>query len=165
MTRCAYGEVSPEQDQITITRGYTRDVPTVAGRYPLDVFGPLMAGELKAGRTVAINDVRTDPLTDTQVAHETYARMQIASLVCVPLMRGGKLAAVLVMCDGRPREWTRDEAQLLEQVAERTLFAVESARAAAVAARESRRAGVRDAGRPDGRLVAGRHHGHGVVEP
>ena len=135
--RCAYGEVSPEQDQITITRGYTRDVPTVAGRYPIEVFGPLMAGELKAGRTVAINDVRTDPLTDTKVAHETYARMQIASLVCVPLVRGGKLAAVLVMCDGRPREWTRDEAQLLEQVAERTLFAVENARAAEVL-RESR---------------------------
>ncbi len=135
--RCAYGEVSPEQDQITITRGYTRDVPTVAGRYPIEVFGPLMAGELKAGRTVAINDVRTDPLTDTKVAHETYARMQIASLVCVPLVRGSKLAAVLVMCDDRPREWTRDEAQLLEQVAERTLFAVENARAAEVL-RESR---------------------------
>ena len=129
--RCAYGEVSPEQDQLTITRGYTKDVPTVAGRYPMDVFGPLMAGELKAGRTVVINDVRTDPLTDTPLAHETYARMQIVSLVCVPLLRGGKLAAVLVMCDGQPREWTKDNAHLLEQVAERTLFAVESARAAA----------------------------------
>jgi PAS domain S-box-containing protein len=132
VVRCAYGEVSPEQDQITIKRGYTRNVPTVAGRYPIEVFGPLLAGELKAGRTVLINDVRTDPLTDTQLAHETYARMQIVSLVCVPLTRGGKLAAVLVMCDDRPRKWTRDEAQLLEQVAERTLFAVENARAAEV---------------------------------
>ena len=130
VTRCAYGEVSPEQDQITITRGYTKDLPTVAGRYPIEVFGPLMAGELRAGRTVTINDVRTDPLTDTPLAHDTYARMQIVSLVCVPLLRGGKLAAVLVMCDGQPREWANDEAQLLEQVAERTLFAVENARAA-----------------------------------
>jgi PAS domain S-box-containing protein len=129
--RCAYGEVSPEQDQITIRRGYTRDLPTVAGRYPLDVFGPLMAGELKAGRTVMIGDVRHDPLTDTPLAHETYARMEIVSLVCVPLLRGSKLVAVLVMCDGVPREWTTHEAQLLEQVAERTLYAVESARAAA----------------------------------
>ena len=129
--RCAYGEVSPEQDQLTITRGYTRDVPSVAGRYPIDVFGPLMAGELKAGRTVVIGDVRSDPLTDTPLAHETYARMQIVSMVCVPLLRGSKLVAVLVMCDGRPREWTTHEAQLLEQVAERTLYAVESARAAA----------------------------------
>ncbi len=128
--RCAYGEVSAEQDQMTITRGYTKDVPTVAGRYPLEVFGPLMVGELKAGRTAVINDVRVDPLTDTPLAHETYARMQIVSLVCAPLVRDGKLAAVLVMCDGKARNWTRDEAQLLEQVAERTLFAVEGARAA-----------------------------------
>ena len=127
--RCAYGELSEAQDQITITRGYTKGVPTVAGRYPLEVFGPLMGGELKAGRTVAISDVRTDPLTDTALAHETYARMQIVSLVCAPLLRGGKLAAILVMCDDQPRPWTRDDAHLLEQVAERTLFAVESARA------------------------------------
>ena len=31
-----------------------------------------MAGEL-AGRTVAIDDVRVDPLTDTPLAQETYA--------------------------------------------------------------------------------------------
>ena len=127
--RCAYGEVSEDQGQITITRGYTRGVPTVAGRYPIQVFGPLMVGELKAGRTVVINDVRVDPLTDTSLAHDTYARMQIVSLVCAPLIRGGRLAAVLVMCDDKPRAWDREQAQLLEQVAERTLFAVESARA------------------------------------
>jgi PAS domain S-box-containing protein len=135
--RCAYGEVSLPDESITITRGYTNGVPTVAGRYPLEVFGPLMVGELKDGRTVMISDVRTDPLTDTPVAHDTYAKMQIGSLVCVPLMRGGALAAVMVMCDRGPREWTADEGQLLEQVAERTLYAVESARAA-TALRENR---------------------------
>jgi PAS domain S-box-containing protein len=135
--RCAYGEVSPEQDELTITRGYTRGVPTVAGRYPIDVFGPLLAGELRSGRTAVITDVRQDPLTDTPTAHETYARMQIASLVCVPLLRDARLAAILVMGDDQPRAWTVDEARLLEQVAERTLYAVESARANA-ALRESR---------------------------
>jgi PAS domain S-box-containing protein len=128
--RCAYGEISDDQQYVTITRGYTRDVPTVAGRYPIEVFGPLMVGELKSGHTAIINDVTTDPLTDTPLAHETYARMQIGSLVCVPLLRGGRLSAILVMCDGTPRAWSADEAHLLEQVAERTLFAVESARAA-----------------------------------
>ena len=135
--RCAYGEVSLPEESINITRGYTNNVPTVAGRYPLEVFGPLMVGELHAGRTVAIDDVRTDPLTDTPLAHDTYARMEIGSLVCVPLLRGGVLAAVMVMCDRGPRTWTHDEAQLLEQVAERTLYAVESARAA-TALRENR---------------------------
>jgi PAS domain S-box-containing protein len=129
VTRCAYGEVSEDQDQLTITRGYTRDLPTVAGRYSLDGFGPLMVGELKAGRTVIVNDVAQDPLTDTAQAHDTYARMQISSLVCVPLMHDGALSSILVMSDSRPRAWTADEARLLEQVAERTLYAVESARA------------------------------------
>jgi PAS domain S-box-containing protein len=68
-------------------------------------------------------------LTDTPLAHDTYQRMQIASLVCVPLLRGNRLTSILVMCDSRPREWSTDEAHLLEQVAERTLYAVESARA------------------------------------
>lgn len=137
VTRCAYGEVDAANDEITITRGYTNNLPTVAGRYPLDVFGPLMVGELKAGRTVAIDDVTADPLTDTPAARETYARMTIASLVCVPLVRGGTLIAILVMCDSKPRRWDAEEARLLEQVAERTLFAIESAKAA-VQVRESR---------------------------
>lgn len=130
VTRCAYGEVDDEQEQITITRGYTNNLPTVAGRYPLDTFGTLMAGELKAGRTAAIADVNTDPLTDSAMTRETYRRMAIASLICVPLVRSGRLVGVLVMCDSKPRRWDAEEARLLEQVAERTLFAVESARAA-----------------------------------
>jgi PAS domain S-box-containing protein len=129
VTRCAYGEVSEDQQQLIITRGYTRDLPTAAGRYPMDVFGTLMIGELKAGHTAIIDDVNRDPLTDSTLARETYKRLSVASLVCVPLMRNGRLASILVMCDSVPRQWTSDEAHLLEQVAERTLYAVESARA------------------------------------
>ena len=128
-TRCAYGEVVVDQNQLLITRGYTKDLPTVAGQYNLDVFGPRMIAELKSGRTAVIADVTTDPLTDTPSAHETYTRMAIRSLVCAPIVRGGKLIAIMVMCDSRPRSWHADEARLLEQVAERTLFAIEGARA------------------------------------
>ena len=130
VTRCAYGEVDAATESISIARGYTRELPTVAGRYPLGAFGRLLVGELKAGRTVAIADVRTDVLTDDAAVRATYARMQIVSLVCAPLVRGGKLGAVLVMAGSEPRSWSDDESDLLEQVAERTLYAVESARAA-----------------------------------
>ncbi|HEX8029309.1 MAG TPA: PAS domain S-box protein, partial [Vicinamibacterales bacterium] len=127
--RCAYGDVDVQQGQIVLARGYTRDLPTVAGRYHVDVFGPLLVDELKAGRTVIIDDTTTDPLTDTPVAHETYARMQIRSMVAVPLVRGGALLAVLVMSDRQLHHWDQEDSRLLEQVAERTLFAVESVRA------------------------------------
>ncbi|MDP2322098.1 MAG: PAS domain S-box protein [Acidobacteriota bacterium] len=131
VTRCAFGEIDLESSVIEITRGYTNGVPTVAGRYPIEVFGPLLVGELKVGRTVAITDVFSDPLTATPNAHQTYAQMRIASVVCVPLLRRGRLVAVMVVCDGQPRAWTQPEAELIEQVAERALFAVESARAVA----------------------------------
>ena len=107
VTRCAFGEVDLESNVIEITRGYTDGVPTVAGRYPFEVFGPLLVAELMVGRTVAVSDVSTDPLTATPAAQEIYAQMQIASLVCVPLLRRQRLVAVLVVCDGRPRDWTR----------------------------------------------------------
>ncbi|MEO8680580.1 MAG: PAS domain S-box protein [Vicinamibacterales bacterium] len=129
-TRCAYGEVNVDQDQITISRGFTDGVPTVAGRYHLEMFGPAMAAELKRGRTVVIPDVRIDPLTDDPVAQAAYDGMQIVSMICVPLFRSGSLVAVLVVCDGKPRRWLDDEASLVEQVAQRTLFAVDGARAA-----------------------------------
>jgi len=131
VTRCAYGEVDVATNVIEITRGYTNGVATVAGRYPLEVFGALMVDELKAGRTVTIADVVADPLTATPAAQQTYERMQIASLICVPLLRAQRLVAVLVVADGRPRAWAPADAALVEQVAERTLFAVESARATA----------------------------------
>lgn len=137
VTRCAYGEVDADQGQLLIAEGYTRGVPTVAGRYPLDAFGPLLVGELNAGRTAIVDDVRSDPLTDNPLAQSTYGRMQIVSLVAVPMVRGGKLIGVLVMCDGEARQWDREDGRLLEQVAERTLFAIESARAA-TALRENR---------------------------
>jgi PAS domain S-box-containing protein len=130
VTRCAYGEIDIATESINLSPGFARGLPGIAGRYPLDAFGPLMIGELRGGRTVAIFDVRTDPLTASATALATYEQMQIASLVCAPIIRGRTLVAVLLMSDSRPRQWTSGDATLLEQVAERTLFAVESARAA-----------------------------------
>jgi len=137
VTRCAYGEVDADQTALQVARGYTKDVPSVAGRYPLEAFGLLLAGELRAGRTVVIDDVRSDPLTETPMAQQTFAAMGIIAMVVVPLLRDGRLMAILVMAGAGPRRWSQDDARLLEQVAERTLFAVESSRAAA-ALREHR---------------------------
>lgn len=129
--RCAYGEVDEAQRELVVSPGFTKNLPTVAGRYPLETFGPLLAAELKAGRTTSIQDVRSNPLTATPKAQETYASMQIVSMVVVPLVRSTRLVALLVMADDKPRRWSDDETRLLEQIAERTLFAVESARTAA----------------------------------
>ena len=130
VVRCAYAEVDEDQSSLVVTRGFTRDVPSVAGRYQLDAFGSLLTAQLKAGRTAAIDDVRIDPLTNTPAAQQTYQAMAIVSMIVVPLARNSRIVAILVMADNQPRRWTPDQARLLEQVAERTLYAVEGARAA-----------------------------------
>jgi PAS domain S-box-containing protein len=137
VTRCVYAEVDDTQELLVIAHGYSNRVPSVAGRYRLDSFGAALVRDLKAGRTAIVDDIGTDIRTSDAVARATYAQMQIRSLVCVPLIRNHQLVAALMIADGAPRAWSADDGTLLEQVAERTLFAVEGARAAA-ALRENR---------------------------
>ena len=129
-TLCAYSEVDETQDLLVIAHGYANGVPSIAGRYRLDAFGAALARELKSGHTVIVDDVGTDLRTADPEARATYAQMQVRSLVGVPLIRNKGLVAALVLADSAPRKWTLDDATLLEQVAERTLYAVEGARAA-----------------------------------
>jgi PAS domain S-box-containing protein len=129
VTRCAYGEVEEGERHLLITRGYTDGVPTVAGRHPLESFGRSLIAQLKTGHTAAISDVRSDALTNDSTALTTYEAMQIRSMICAPIVKAGRLLAVLVMADGTPRQWAAHDVALLQQVAERTFFAVESARA------------------------------------
>ncbi len=132
VARCAYGEVTEDGTQLLITRGYTDGVPTVAGLYPLEIFGVALSDAIKAGRQAVIPDVTVDPRTTEPAALRTYAAMQIASLLIAPIIKAGRLVALLVMADTHPREWSTADASLLAQVAERTFFAVESAHAAAL---------------------------------
>lgn len=127
--RCAYGEVQADGEQLLITRGYTKDVPTVAGLHRLDRFGAGLIAEIKSGRTVRIADIRDDGRTAEPAALQTYTAMEIRSMICAPIIKGGQLVAVLVVADRKPRPWLANDAELLAQVAERTYFAVESARA------------------------------------
>ena len=127
--RCAYGEVDDGGEHLLITRGYTDGVPTVAGLHRLESFGGRLVEELKGGRSAVISDIRTDALTNDPTALPTYEAMQIRSMIIAPIVKAGRLVAVLVMADRIPREWSSNDAWLLEQVAERTFFAVESARA------------------------------------
>jgi len=135
--RCAYGEVVAAQEKALITRGYTDGVPTVAGLHSLAKFGAGLLAELRAGRTAVIRDVREDSRTREAPALAAFAEMEVRSLVCAPIVKGGRLLAFIAMADRHPRDWQGHDAWLLEQVAERTFYAVESARSAA-ALRESR---------------------------
>lgn len=117
-----------------VERDYVNGVMPLSGSYPIDSFSPKVLAAHRAGRTVAVFDLAADSdLSPEQQA--AYAAIGNAALIDVPLVKNGEFIAGLAVHVSQPREWTPDEITLCEEVAERTLAAIERARAeAAVAA-------------------------------
>ena len=135
VSRCTYGEIDAAEGYVLVVRDYVDGADSIAGRHRLDDFGPELIADLRRGRTAVIPDLRTDPRTAEHA--DAFASIQAHSLICVPLVKDGKLVALFVFHHKEPREWTEYEGSLAEQIAERTWFLVENVRAVALL-RESR---------------------------
>jgi PAS domain S-box-containing protein len=99
------------------------------GRLLLGDFGETMVSALARGQTVTVTDVHTDPRTAAPGIRPAYDRLSVRALVTVPLVKDGRLVAMLSLADRSPRNWTPSDLALAEEVAERTWSAVERARA------------------------------------
>ena len=128
VSRCSYGEFDARQEHVTIERDHADGVASIVGRLKVDEFGPALVDAMQAGRTVAIADVWDDPRTSSTAERAAYASIQTRALLLVPLVKEGRLVATLALAHEAPRAWRPDEVTLVEQVAERTWFAVDSAR-------------------------------------
>ena len=140
-SRVMYGEADPgSADTFTIYREYRRDplMPSSLGGHRWDDFGAGVATEMRAGRTLVVDEVRVDlgHSADDLAAHEAVG---IRAYVAVPLVREGRIVAYLAVNHTTPRAWTAEEIALTEETADRTWAAVERARAeAALRASEER---------------------------
>ncbi len=125
-----YAEADETAEHVTIAADWTAPgAASVVGRHRLDDYGPAMTAELRAGRTVRVDDVRGDRLT--LGAGGAFAAIHTRALVDVPLVKSGRLVAILFVLDAAPRRWRDDEVGLISDVAERTWEAVSRARAEA----------------------------------
>ncbi|MEP0819279.1 MULTISPECIES: ATP-binding protein [Trichocoleus] len=123
--RVAYFEVCGAD--YVVERDYVNGADAIAGGYPIDSFGPKLLAAFRAGRTVYMPNVATDPnLSPAQ--RSAYAAIQIGAYIGIPLVKGDEFVAVLAVHMAGPRDWTPDEVALVEEVAERTWAAVDRAR-------------------------------------
>jgi PAS domain S-box-containing protein len=128
----AYADVDVDGTHAAIDDDWNDgSMPSNAGRHRLDAFGPAVVDELRAGRTVVVDDVWTHPNTSSAEARAAFARVNIRACVSVPLVKAGRLVAVLTVVQRQPRAWQPTEVALAVEVAERTWAAVEQARAEA----------------------------------
>lgn len=128
VSRVGYGEVDAAGETVSVERDWTDgSVASLAGESrPLDSFGPAVIAELRAGRTLWLDDIAADPRSEPYAAG--YASIGTRSLLVVPLIKDGGLVAALYLHEPEPRRWTDGDALLAEDVAERTWAAVEKAR-------------------------------------
>jgi PAS domain S-box-containing protein len=128
VARTGYGEV--DNDMVSVPRDWTDGrVESLAGEARiLDAFGPAVIAELRAGRTLIVDDC----LTDARVGEaytSTWNSIGTRSLIVVPLIKDDCLKALFYLHEPQPRRWSEAEAILARDVAERTWDAVQRSRA------------------------------------
>ena len=126
--RAAYGEVAGDELVVVDRASAAPGAAPPTGSFRMTEFGAAPVAELRAGRTTVVPELARAPgFTDAERA--ALGARGVASFVGVPLVKGGRLLAGLVVFDGVPRGWTPDEVALIEETAERTWAAVERAQA------------------------------------
>ncbi|MBI0535846.1 PAS domain S-box protein [Roseomonas sp. KE2513] len=136
--RAGYGEVDAQAGTMWVERDWTDGQAVSLGGQlrRLEGFGQALVAEIRAGRTVVVEDCATDPRTDGAQERASWSVLGTRALIAAPLLKAGVLHAILYVHANRPRRWFAAEVDLLRQVAERTQETVARARAEA-ALRES----------------------------
>ncbi|HEV7265495.1 MAG TPA: tripartite tricarboxylate transporter permease [Falsiroseomonas sp.] len=134
VTRCAYADVDADNYRFTIRDDWTDGVPSSAEEYSLDLFGSRAAADMRAGRTLVMRDVDEElPAAD---GGDMFNAIGIKAIVCCPLVKQGRLVAMMAVHQSAPRDWMSSEISLVETVVERAWAHIERVRAEA-ALRES----------------------------
>lgn len=123
-----YGETLG--DYVYISQGYGNGLPPMVGRFRFMDFGERLIAGYRQGHTQVSHDIDHDP-TITAAERAVIASAGFHAYIAVPLMKEGEWIATLAVHSAAPRNWTDDEIEIVEEVAERTWAAVERARAEA----------------------------------
>jgi len=131
VARVVYAAADESGKTVRIARDWTDGrLPSMAGAVlRLDEFGPLAAKSVQEGVALVLADVTVDELTIEYM--DAYAANGVQSCVAIPLMKAGRLRAILNLHDPMPHYWTELDIALANDMVDRTWFAVESARSQA----------------------------------
>ena len=127
LSNCAYADMDADQDGFTIRGDWAAPgSPNILGHYSLADFGQRAVSELSAGRPLIIHDNLAE-----LAAHEaaSFQALGIGATICMPLIKDGRLTALMAIHDKVPRQWSDDDLALLSEVTERSWAHIERVRA------------------------------------
>ncbi|WP_256326305.1 PAS domain S-box protein [Sphingomonas sp. NFR15] len=123
-SRCAYADVEADNDRFWIRSDHSAPgIASSIGSYSLDLFGPRAASDMRTGQALIVRDVSAE--LGSGEGREMFEAIGIAAIICCPLVKDGRLAAMMAIHQDRARDWTADEISLVKEVAERCWAHVE----------------------------------------
>ena len=126
---CAYADMDEDEDGFTIRGDWAAPgSESIIGHYTLAAFGKLAVKKLGAGEPLVIND-NLKELAPEEAA--TFQSIGVSATICMPLIKQGRLTALMAVHNKTPRVWTTDEIDIVREVTERSWAHVERARAEA----------------------------------
>ena len=129
VNRVMYGEVVGEET-VVIGQSYVSGVHQIDGTYRLEDYGPKLLSALLSGENVVVSDLIADGgYSESEKA--AYAQMKIVANLSIPILKNGRLVALLGVHQDAPRAWTPEDIALAREIAERTWAAVEQVRSEA----------------------------------
>lgn len=123
LSRVGYARVYGDGEILERQVRYTAVEEPALGPLRIRDFDESFRDRLHRGETIIVNDAADLRNPDF------YKKVDIGSLLAVPLVRDGQLRALFFLNDRKPRVWSRAEVALAEDVAARTWDAAERAQA------------------------------------
>jgi len=120
---CAYADMDSDQDGFTI-RGdwFAPGSQSIVGHYRLSDFGELAVSSLRAGRPLVINDNRSEIPPE---AAATFQAIGVEATICMPLVKDGRLTALMAIHHREPHRWTSEELSTIREVTDRSWAHIE----------------------------------------
>ena len=117
VSRCAYAVVGGDGDHFRIAHDYVNGCPSAVGEYRLSDFDAAAAETLRRGETLVIRSVAAEIPRGEHWAD--FAEIDVQATISCPLIRNGRLCAIMALHQATPRDWRPAEIALAEDVVER----------------------------------------------
>lgn len=126
--RCYFGIIA--NNQAVVEREWRRGGPPLAGKYNLtEYFTPEAMAHLRVSGAIAVNDVMNDSRIIADTAN--YAALELGAFITTGVTYQSRWIGALNAVSRMPRQWHKDEIELLREVAARVWPLIERARAIA----------------------------------
>jgi signal transduction histidine kinase/ActR/RegA family two-component response regulator len=129
VSSCAYADMDADQDGFTIRGDWAAPgAQHIVGHYRLADFGKLAVANLGIGKPLVVNDNLKELEPEEAAA---FQNIGIGATICMPLVKEGRLTALMAIHHQGPHQWTDNELALITEVTERSWAHIERVRSEA----------------------------------